>query len=93
MEPGLRDEQGVKVLHVEFGLMLQKLTAKTRVDFSALEAPGFEIDALEVEVAIMGNRKKTAHGYLDRCLALLKEEVKRVGEVLVGKACCSVHVS
>ncbi|RAR11367.1 xaa-pro dipeptidase [Stemphylium lycopersici] len=83
MEPGLRDEQGVKVLHVEFGLMLQKLTAKTRVDLSALEAPGFEIDALEVEVAIMGNRKKTAHGYLDRCLALLKEEVKRVGEVLV----------
>ena len=74
MEPSLRGEQGAKILHVEFGLRIQKLTAKTTVDFSALEVPGFEIDALEVEVAIIGDEMKTAHGYLDKCLALIRRK-------------------
>jgi hypothetical protein len=87
MSHGLRSgdwgEDKSKTLVIVFATYLERLNRKPIVDLSGFESLGFKLDILWVE-AIALNNNDSRDGVAG-LLSITKEEITRLGRVLVGK--------
>jgi len=81
LEQGLRGPDGLKTLYINLAVVLERTKNIIAVDLSGLEAIGFSIDKLVVDVACT----KWDKNKLDRLEGMMKEELRRLGRALIGQ--------
>lgn len=74
LEEGLRGPDGLKTLYMDLAVVLDRTKNIVAVDLSGLEAIGFSIDKLVVDVSCTEWNKKK----LDRLEGMMKEELRRL---------------
>lgn len=74
LEEGLRGPDGPKTLYMDLAVVLDRTKNIVAVDLSGLEAIGFSIDKLVVDVSCTEWNKKK----LDRLEGMMKEELRRL---------------
>lgn len=89
LEPGLCGSDGQKTLFITFGMEFRRTHTILAVDLSAIEAIGFRIDKLVVNITCtMSKREKI----IERFRRLVGIEIERLGCVLIGQPSISAIV-
>ncbi|KAH4324555.1 hypothetical protein HBI28_068540 [Parastagonospora nodorum] len=81
LEQGLRGPDGLKTLYMDLAVSLDRTKNVVAIDLSGLEAIGFSIDKLVVDVACTEWDKKK----LGQLEGMMKEELRRLGCALIGQ--------
>ncbi|KAH3907413.1 hypothetical protein HBH56_188680 [Parastagonospora nodorum] len=81
IEQGLRGPDGLKTLYMDLAVSLDRTKNVVAIDLSGLEAIGFSIDKLVVDVACTEWDKKK----LGQLEGMMKEELRRLGCALIGQ--------